>query len=297
MVESQSAEQPVAVSAPSPSVPPARDPSPGVRVTQQIREALTDLGGLALAAYLVQRGAITGQHALLFALALLLPSPLLLRLAKVLGARGSAGAGVAVALLGASAAWAKIKGVAVLGVAAVGLAACLGGCSPTLPADLYRGVGTGVAVTASGGREVALLEARDCLARSSRAEAESCLAPWRARWAPIAQAWQGAASRAQSLAAVVSSVNAALERRWPSMDAGQSAPAPDAGHEQPDAIAPKGEPALVLDGWQRGMCTVPVFAQGAKTLADLDPRRCAVTAPGDRITVFRRGSRWVTVAQ
>jgi hypothetical protein len=130
MAESQSAEQPVAASAPSPSVPPARDPSPGVRVTQQIREALTDLGGLALAAYLVQRGAITGQHALLFALALLLPSPLLLRLAKVLGARGgSAGAGVAVALLGASAAWAKAKGVVVIGAGVLGLAACLGGCA------------------------------------------------------------------------------------------------------------------------------------------------------------------------
>jgi len=130
MAESQSAEQPVAASAPSPSVPPARDPSPGVRVTQQIREALTDLGGLALAAYLVQRGAITGQHALLFALALLLPSPLLLRLAKVLGARGSsAGAGVAVALLGASAAWAKAKGAVVIGAGVLGLAACLGGCA------------------------------------------------------------------------------------------------------------------------------------------------------------------------
>lgn len=280
-------------SASSPSVPP---PAPtSVQITQQIREAITDTAGLVLAGYLVSRGAIGGVHALYFALALLLPSPVLVRLAKVLGSRTtSAGTGAAMALLGASALYTKIKGAMVLGVAAVGLAACLGGCSPTLPADLYRGVGTGVAVTASGGREVALLEARDCLARSSRAEAELCLAPWRARWAPIAQAWQGAASRAQSLAAVVSSVNAALERRWPSMDAGPSAPVPDAGHEQPDAIAPKGEPALVLDGWQRGQCTVPVFAQGAKTLADLDPIRCAVTAPGDRIAVFRRGSRWVT---
>lgn len=130
MSDESSSAQPVAASASPPSVPPAPvDPSPGVRVTQQIRELCTDLGGLALAAYLVQRGAITGTHALMFALALLLPSPLLLRLAKVLGARGSAGAGVAVALLGASAAWAKIKGVAVLGVAAVGLAACLGGCA------------------------------------------------------------------------------------------------------------------------------------------------------------------------
>jgi hypothetical protein len=107
------------------------------------------------------------------------------------------------------------------GVAALALGVMLlAGCSPTLPADLYRGVGTGVAVTAAGGREVALLEARDCLAKASRAEAEACLLPWRARWAPIAQAWQGAASRSQSLAAVVVSVDAALERRWPAMDAG-----------------------------------------------------------------------------
>lgn len=111
---------------------------------------------------------------------------------------------------------AVVAGVAML---ALGVA-LLTGCSPTLPADLYRGVGTGVAVTASGGREVALLEARDCLARESRTEAEACLLPWRARWAPIAQAWQGAASRAQSLAHVVASVDAALERRWPAMDAG-----------------------------------------------------------------------------
>jgi hypothetical protein len=131
MADQSSAEQPVAASAPSPSVPPAPvDPSPGVRITQQIREALTDLGGLALAAYLVSRGAITGQHALLFALALLLPSPLLLRLAKVLGTRGgSAGSAAMVALLGASAAWAQVKSYVVVGGAVLGMAACLGGCS------------------------------------------------------------------------------------------------------------------------------------------------------------------------
>lgn len=129
------ADQPTASTsspASSPSVPPssAVDPSPGVRITQHIREALTDTAGLVLAGYLVSKGAVSGTHALLFALALLLPSPLLLRLAKVLGARGSsAGAGVAVALLGASAAWAKVKGVAVLGAGVLGLAACLGGCA------------------------------------------------------------------------------------------------------------------------------------------------------------------------
>lgn len=132
MPESSSAEQPVAASAPSPSVPPAAavDPSPGVRIAQHIREALTDSAGLALAGYLVSKGAVSGTHALLFALALLLPSPLLLRLAKVLGARGgSAGAGAMVALLSASAAWAHFKSYAVVGAGVLGLAACLGGCA------------------------------------------------------------------------------------------------------------------------------------------------------------------------
>lgn len=147
MADQPSAEQPVAASASPTSVPPAPvDPSAGVRVTQQLRELCTDLGGLALAGYLVSRGAITGTHALMFALALLLPSPLLLRLAKVLGTRGSAGAGVAVALLGASAAWAHAKLYAVAGAGVLGLAACLGGCaagqtpvlSPVLPHVVHR---------------------------------------------------------------------------------------------------------------------------------------------------------------
>lgn len=261
------ADQPTASTsspASSPSVPPARDPSPGVRVTQQIREALTDLGGLALAAYLVQRGAITGQHALLFALALLLPSPLLLRLAKVLGARsGSAGAGAMVAMLSASAAWAHFKSYAVLGAGVLGLAACLGGCaaagapqlSPVVPRVVLRPewgtcVETGGKIEIPNTGTVAMLTS-------------ACFA-------------------AQDAGAIV--------------DSGVPTQEPDDAAVVPDAIKP-GVVALVLDGWQRGMCTVPVFAQGAKTLADLDPRRCAVTAPGDRITVFRRGSRWVTVTQ
>jgi hypothetical protein len=128
------AEQPVAAPAQSPSVPPPRDPSPGVRITQQIREALTDLGGLALAAYLVSRGAISGQHALYFAVVLLLPSPVLLRVAKIIAARGgSAGTGVAVALLGASAAWAHWKSYAVGAAGMLGLAACLSGCPMPAP--------------------------------------------------------------------------------------------------------------------------------------------------------------------
>jgi hypothetical protein len=140
MPESSSAEQPVAASAPSPSVPPAAavDPSPGVRIAQHIREALTDSAGLALAGYLVSKGAVSGTHALLFALALLLPSPLLLRLAKVLGARGgSAGAGAMVALLSASAAWAHFKSYAVVGAGVLGLAE--GGTTvTTTPAARHR---------------------------------------------------------------------------------------------------------------------------------------------------------------
>lgn len=108
---------------------------------------------------------------------------------------------------------AAIAWVVVLGLGAV---AAFAGCSPTLPVDLYRGAGTGVAVTAAAGREVALLEARDCLSKPSRGEAELCLQSWRARWAPIAQAWQGAAARAQSLAHVERTVLAQLEARYPS---------------------------------------------------------------------------------
>lgn len=132
MADQSSAEQPVAASASSPSVPPASavDPSPGVRVTQHVREALTDTAGLVLAGYLVSKGAVSGAHALLFALALLLPSPLLLRLAKVLGARGSSAG--AVALLTASTAWAKVKGIAVVGAGVLG-AALLSGCPMPAP--------------------------------------------------------------------------------------------------------------------------------------------------------------------
>jgi hypothetical protein len=127
------------ISAPNnqPSNPgPAPDPSAGVRLAQQVREAITDLGGLALAAYLVQRGAIQGVHALYFALVLLLPSPILLRLARILGARGgSAGAGAVVAMLGASAAYAHMKSYAVGVVSVVGLVACSVGCASLPPRD------------------------------------------------------------------------------------------------------------------------------------------------------------------
>ena len=270
MADQSSAEQPVAASASSPSVPPASavDPSPGVRITQHIREALTDLGGFAAAVYLARHGAITGAQALYFMIALALPSPLLLRLAKIVSGRGSSsGAGVAVALLGASAAWAKAKLYAVAGVAAISVAACLGGCaaagapqlSPVVPRVVLRPE-WGTCVETGGKIEI----------------------PNTGTVAMLTSACFAAQDAAQDAGAIV--------------DAGVPTQEPDDAAVVPDAIKP-GTVALVLDGWQRGMCTVPVFAQGAKTLADLDPRRCAVTAPGDRITVFRRGSRWVTVAQ
>jgi hypothetical protein len=128
------ASAPASAQSPSVSVPPPRDPSPSVRLAQQVRELLTDLGGLALAGYLVQRGAITGLQALYFAAVLVLPSPVLLRVAKILAARGgSAGSGVAVGLLGASAAWAHTKLYAVAGAGVLGLAACLSGCPMPAP--------------------------------------------------------------------------------------------------------------------------------------------------------------------
>ncbi len=109
---------------------PTNEPSAAVRMTQHIREAITDLGGLVLAGYLVSRSAVSGTHALLFALALLLPSPVLLRLAKIIGARGSsAGAGAAIALLSASALYSKIKAGTVAAVMLAGIAACSSGCS------------------------------------------------------------------------------------------------------------------------------------------------------------------------
>lgn len=110
------------------------DPSAAVRIIQHVREAITDLGGLALAGYLVSKSAVSGANALLFALALLLPSPVLLRLAKVIGARGSSsGAGVAVALLTASAAYSKLKAVGIATVGLAGIAACVSGCTGAAP--------------------------------------------------------------------------------------------------------------------------------------------------------------------
>ncbi len=53
--------------------------------------------------------------------------------------------------------------------------------------------------------------------------------------------------------------------------------------------------ATVLSGWERGVtCIAPVrLRSGAVAAVELDPRRCAVTAPGDVVTVLRRGERWL----
>lgn len=53
--------------------------------------------------------------------------------------------------------------------------------------------------------------------------------------------------------------------------------------------------ATVLGGWERGVtCIAPVRLRGGAVVAvELDPRRCAATAPGDVVTVLRRGERWL----
>ena len=89
--------------APQTELPPL-DPSPGVRLAGVVREGVTDLGGLGLLGYLTTHGHVPGQWAVVAMLALLLPAPVLLRLAKVLEARYGRGTGAAVALVLAAAA-------------------------------------------------------------------------------------------------------------------------------------------------------------------------------------------------
>ncbi len=104
---------------------PPIDPSPGVRIAQQVREGVTDLGGLVLAGYLATRQLVPGTWALGFVLVLLLPSPVLVKIAKIVAARQGHSGAVA-ALLGASAAWAHVKtGAVAIGAGAVALGACL----------------------------------------------------------------------------------------------------------------------------------------------------------------------------
>jgi len=109
-------------SASSSSVPPPGAPA-SVLLAQQAREALTDLAGVILAGYLAQARIVSGEHALVFAAILLLPSPLLARLSKLLTARGRISA--ALVLLGAAALWTRAKTV-LLGAASVAaISSCL----------------------------------------------------------------------------------------------------------------------------------------------------------------------------
>lgn len=106
-------------------LPQPLDPSAGVRLAGVVREGLTDLAGVALAGYLATKAIVPGTWALGFVLVLLLPSPVLLRLAKIAAARGGGG-GAALALVGASVAYSHLKtGAVVVTGAAVALGACL----------------------------------------------------------------------------------------------------------------------------------------------------------------------------
>ena len=109
---------------PRTELPQPIDPSAGVRLAGVVREGLTDLAGVVLAGYLATKAIVPGTWALGFVLVLLLPSPVLLRLAKIVAARG--GGGAALALVGASVAYSQIKtGAVVVTGAAVALGACL----------------------------------------------------------------------------------------------------------------------------------------------------------------------------
>ena len=105
---------------------PPLDPSPGVRLAGVVREGVTDLGGLGLLGYLATHGHVPGTWAVAAMLALLLPAPVLMRLAKVLEARYGRGTGAAVALVAAAGTYASIKQGAVL---VAGAATLVGACS------------------------------------------------------------------------------------------------------------------------------------------------------------------------
>jgi hypothetical protein len=90
-----------------------------------VREGITDLGGLALLGYLATRGQIPGTWAVIAMLILLVPQPVLLRLAKIAQARAGGG-GAALSLVAASVAYSQAKTAAVgITAGAVALGACL----------------------------------------------------------------------------------------------------------------------------------------------------------------------------
>ena len=110
---------------PRTELPQPIDPSAGVRLAGVVREGLTDLAGVALAGYLATKAIVPGTWALGFVLVLLLPSPVLLRLAKIVAARGGGSSGAIAALVGASVAYSHIKtGAVTVTTAAVAIGAC-----------------------------------------------------------------------------------------------------------------------------------------------------------------------------
>ena len=109
---------------PRTELPQPLDPSVGVRLAGVVREGVTDLGGLVLLGYLSTRGQIPGTWAVVAMLILLVPQPVLLRLAKIAQARAGGGAGLS--LIAASVAYSQAKTIAVgLSAGAVALGACL----------------------------------------------------------------------------------------------------------------------------------------------------------------------------
>ena len=108
---------------PRTELPQPLDPSVGVRLAGVVREGVTDLGGLVLLGYLATRGQIPGTWATIAMLILLVPQPVLLRLAKIAQARAGGGAGLS--LVAASVAYSQMKTAAVgLTTAAVAIGAC-----------------------------------------------------------------------------------------------------------------------------------------------------------------------------
>lgn len=111
---------------PRTELPQPLDPSAGVRLAGVVREGATDIAGVVLAGYLATKAIVPGTWALGFVLVLLLPSPVLLRLAKIVAARGGGSSGAIAALVGASVLWSQLKtGAVVVTGAAVALGACL----------------------------------------------------------------------------------------------------------------------------------------------------------------------------
>jgi hypothetical protein len=108
---------------PRTELPQPLDPSVGVRLAGVVREGVTDLGGLVLLGYLATRGQIPGTWAVVAMLILLVPQPVLLRLAKIAQARAGGGAGLS--LVAASVAYSQLKtGAVTVTTAAVAIGAC-----------------------------------------------------------------------------------------------------------------------------------------------------------------------------